>query len=724
MNFTSIFKSISNFQFPYTLEETPNHETGLWQVFNGTRKSDSLPITAFKAKPNSTNAPLISNAIHKSKVLKIPGLCKVLETFDSDANATFIVVERVSPFPWVELSKFSKNKFALGLVVSQILTTLKFLDAFVLGTLSEQSIYLTDKGECVLFGLELCTKKTDVDPYAFANNLRVYAACMGIPMGPEDSKLIDPIKLVQLINRILGTIPKDWKIPASALEKGNMTIDKFVDKIHNTQTWIGNPLIAIHREFTEFHIKDPEGKLVVITDVENIFLDSRDLLRNLLPGFLENLIIPELCNMINLLINSQMNPNAASLSKVAATKLISFIAILLDLSFENQYFNEQYKQVVFASFKLQDRQIRFLLLIYLPKLIDTLDSNDVSSKIYPHFIQGLTDSDATLRLQTLKSIPIIVPSITERQLNNELLRYLAKTQVDSDIEIRTWTVIILTRVSSKLDESSRSSILATAFTKSLKDPDIKPRLASLYGLSEAISLFDVSTIANKILTVIAPGLLDKDPLVRMKAKDLFERYLNKLESQAMLLQEANMEIDKSKDIDFDSYGTDDTQLVEQFMNNLKITSVNTNISLKEEEESKENFGELPSHMEANPFNGNLDVGNTVVNGDDDGWADFDIDDGNLANNETSSSQFFNQPVNMVKSWNDELNEPEQPKKYVSPLHHKKNVVIPTTKKASLRNGGIASKHSGHPIVNKKETKNDDIDDGWDNNDADPWDEEW
>lgn len=142
MNFSSIFKSISNFQFPYTIEETAITETALWQCFDGTRKADSLPVTVFKAKRSPENESLILNAVHKSKILKIPGLCTVLETFDSDPQSTFIVTERVVPFPWDNLGSLSQNKFGVELGISQLLATLGFLKNFVLGTLSKDSVFI------------------------------------------------------------------------------------------------------------------------------------------------------------------------------------------------------------------------------------------------------------------------------------------------------------------------------------------------------------------------------------------------------------------------------------------------------------------------------------------------------------------------------------------------------------------------------------------------------
>lgn len=685
MSFINLFKSLSSFQFPYTLEDKPVSETALWQVFNGTRKSDSLPITVFKANRSQQTESLITNAVHKARILKIPGLCHVLETFDSDPQSTFIVTERVAPFPWQDIASLRRNKEALELGISQLLTTLTFLNAFVVGTIGKDSIFVDSKGQWLLFGLEMCHKLTDVsNPDRFVDELHAYNRLMGLSSSSERSfNKIDSIKLGSLIIETFGNaskVPNDWQAPVQNLSAGRTTVENFMKKLHLTDTWLSNPLISIYQQLKEIHIKEPQEKLAVITNLQTSFFENKDLYHNLSPQFVEGLILPEIADVIKWLMTSQNN------STSAISRIIPLLAIYLDLSTERQYFPESSKQLIYDCFGLPDRQIRFLLLIYLPKVSKHLSKNEISNKIYPKFIQGMADADATLRLQTLKRIPIVVPFITERQLNNELLRFLAKTQVDVEIDIRTWTVIIITRISTLLSTSSgnRSNILATAYTKSLKDPVTKPRLAALYGLAKSIDLFDVGTIANKILTVIAPGLLDKDPLVRSKAKGLFEKYLNKLESEAKALQSADSG-SKSEDIDFDKYGdeesSDDTELVNQFMATLMLSATSEQpVSTKDDAVEESNWGAQDEGF----GDGSWDL------------APETIDKKSTAENTTTTGE---------KSWNNELNEdfdadawddqnfwdeaqPKEPPKPASRTVKKSSILT-----AKRPNGGILSSRS-------------------------------
>lgn len=644
MSFINLFKSLSNFQFPYTLEEKPVYESNLWQAFNGLRKSDSLPITAFKAIRIPQNESMITNAIHKSKVLKIPGLCNVLETFDSDPQSTFIVTERVVPFPWDDIASLRANRESLEVGIYQLMTTLQFLDTFVLGTIGKESIFIDSKGQWLLFGLELCTKLTDVsNPDNFLDKVSVYSSLVGNPSLQESNyKKIDAVLLGNLIGQIFGgktRVPRDWQTPLQTLTAGKTTIGSFMNKLQSTETWKSNPLIEIYQHLKELHIKEPQDKLIVMTHLQNSFFENRELYHNSSPNFLEGLVIPEITSIINWLITSQ--GNVAS----AVSRIIPLLAIFLDLTITKEYFPESSKELIYASFGLSDRQVRFLLLIYLPKISKHLSKNEISAKIYPRFVQGMADSDTTLRLQTLKTVPIVVPFITERQLNNELLRYLAKTQVDVDVEIRTWTVIIITRISTLLSTSSgnRSNILATAYTKSLKDPATKPRLAALHGLAKSIDLFDVSTIANKILTVIAPGLLDKDPLVRSKAKNLFQSYLDKLEREAKTIQESSSNGAHTEDVDFDQYGeeqenADHSELMKQFMATVMLTATPEPNLPSTELAQDDGWGEKDELVE------------------DAGWDDLPNDKGSGFNNIKTEDHTNGTPVAVEKSWNEDLNQ--------------------------------------------------------------------
>lgn len=750
MNF--LFKSISSFQFPYTLEQEFIHSTPFWQVQNGTRKSDSLPVTIYthtKQQPVDHNVEaLVANAVHKSKVLKLPGLVRVIDVIDSDQTVVYIVTERVRPLPLDELSRFSQDAINLG--IYQLVNALQVLHEqakVVLGTLAPGSIYINERGEWCLFGLELCSSKNDL--FHLKQYSSTYASTVrrsDLEVDLNDSLQIDSILLSCLIKKLLHHVPGPWNPLVQGLSQGKLTIAQFQTKSKATPQF-QSPLISIFQDLQELHIKDPQGKMVIMSDLQRIVMDNRGILNNCTPGLVDGLIIPELAQCITTLISSQQP------SITGFTNVVPFLATILEFScsaspamLSESTFEKYIKPLIFENFKITDRQLRFLLLVYFPGYINKLTNSEISEKIFQYFLQGLADTDVTLRLQTLKKIPHIATKISERQLNNDLLRYLAKTQIDSDVQVRVWTILIISEISSKLSSSaSRAGILSTAFTKSLKDPDVKPRLAALYGLEKALDLFDAKTIATKILTVIAPSLLDKNITVRTRARVLFDLYLSKLEEEAKTITAAQ---DDSDDVDFDTVIRDNGEdvLVKEFLDNLKISSPGPVVVPKDE--MNDSATAIATENDAwdtgDDVNDNWGSATDDHDGWDDGESSFDkkatdssTGDKNVKIKKSGNDDLNNDNekdlgwkgskpktgnVRIQKSWNDELNEddwnsswhnPKPTKTLAKPSYGTKRTIL------AKRNTPIFSKSTTNYKDKPKHSTND-----VEEEDADGWGEAW
>ncbi|SCV03767.1 LAME_0H13058g1_1 [Lachancea meyersii CBS 8951] len=656
MNF--LFKSISGFQFPYSLASEPTVRTSIWEAFDGHRKSDSQPVTVFSFERRPGNAvleTLITNAIRHFKILKLPGLVKVLDVLETSATTSYVVTERVTP---LETQGLSSQALSLGIFqLAETLTCLHSQAQVVLGTLSAGTVFVNERGEWRVFGLELCSKIAEL--HLLKQNAGPYASLVAdtsLHITPISSANADAVLLAKFISSICKPLPSDWTSLLPSMEQGRLTLAQFMTRFMSTRPF-QSTLIIIYQDLKEFHIKDPQGKIVAMADLQRKIMEDPESLRGCTPGFVEHYLIPEIAQCIATILEAQK----LQAGSMATTSTVSFVASLLELTCSSQpvtdskpVFDKYVKPLILENFKQPDRQVRFLLLVYFSSYLSKMTNSEVSDRIFPHFVQGLADTDVTMRIQTLKRIPDIVPMITERQLNNDLLRHLAKTQVDADVEIRTWTILTISGLSKKLSPSNnRSGILATAFTKSLKDPQVKPRLAALHGLETSLELFDIDTIANKILTVIAPGLLDKNKQVRSKAKDLFRLYLSKLEAEADRIPTADNE---HIDVDFESNNRDEATVIRQFMETLRLSTPTV----------------MPQ-AEANPLSGPLESSDWVAN--DAGWEDTDEWD-----NESPMEQSFprntdlnvahavrfsdsetitKEPAGKVKiqkTWNDELED--------------------------------------------------------------------
>lgn len=614
MNIGSLFKNLTNFQFPYAIGAEPYYSTPLWELYEGTRKRDSYPVTIFKGRLSFDNnhhntnfrmsmvteqdlKRLVSHAAHMSKIIRVPGICPVLDVFDDNnvSNDIFVVTEVVKPLqPQLISNKINSQGILLG--ISDLFKLFGIIDPlFIIGNLSINNLYIDKNGRWVLFGLECCFNKSKdkFDSFQFKDHIKIWnqicnnsddngnADTFDLENLYDSTEpwLLDSILLGRLINQLYTVskldIPKEWKPLIGSVSQGKLSMRGFIQKMETTNIWTQNELLHIYDELKELNIKTDKDKLILMKRFENYYLgcSNRQQFQGLTVGFIENLIIPEIVATLKWIISIDNG------LQIFSNNLINLLTILLDLvvnqliSSNFNIINNDIKELLYTFFKINDRQIRFILLIFLPKLIQLLPrkSLDFSGRCFTFFLQGMLDTDKTLRLQTLKTIPYILEEITERQLNNEILRSIAKTQVDPEEEIRTWTVFVVIKISNQLTGiNNRDSVLATIYTKSLKDPCITTKLAALYGLKVSVDLFNVEVIANKILSVIAPGLLDKDKIIRMRSKELFNIYLKKLET------ESDLKFAKSNDDNEKENRSDNDNAIKDYIKEFESINDSTN----------------------------------------------------------------------------------------------------------------------------------------------------
>ena len=518
-------------------------------------------LTVFKPVPGA-DKDLVLNCLKFVKRLKLPGLCKVVDVIDARAESSLdsvlIVTEFVRPVSSVlDEGGIGYNGLLLG--VFDLFQLMNVVDSkFVLGTICLQNLYFNELGEWCFFGLDCCVEREQLKMSAlgteFERNLKTWCTQSGVHINERvltsgDYATIDRISLGLLIKELLNaTLPRDWETPINSLaNNGRVSVERVFKQIKGSKTFKNSVLLSLYEESKELKITTPKDRIRLIRSLAKYFLQDHDndnnlnVINELTPGVVRNLIVTELCcpgldyMLQESVSNMQLYHGDIVLTLTLMLTLLTADRHCLDIPVSNVV-----SELIFKLFKVSDRQIRFTLLLFLPKIFDPevgpkgiFPNNSFRDRIFPFFLQGFIDTDRSIRMMTLKSIPKVVDHLSDRQLNNEVLRSIAKTQVDGDKDIRTETILVVIKIAGKLDKlNNRDNVLATIFTKSLKDPNIKTKLGALYGLKECLDLFSPEVIANKIMSVIAPGLLDKDKVIRVKAKELFDIYVKRLETEA------------------------------------------------------------------------------------------------------------------------------------------------------------------------------------------------
>jgi len=488
--------------------------------------------------------PLAANALRKIRSIRLPGILKILDTFENDSNL-YIVSERVQSLAHY-LNSTDKLTIEIKLLIVQsIAKGMKFINSeasSVLGFVDFSTIFINEKGEFKLGGFEVLTNlKSDPDQpiyrlsaklSGFNELLSPEVASNGIEIlrGSQTVKF-DSWRLGVLIYKLFNmdaysisndNLMKGTNVPRSLLAaykkllSSSVTVRPTIEQFlkNGEHTYFNTELINCYKELDEFGLKNDQEKLQFFQNLESVKDDAP-------PGFMEKRILPELTNFFN-----HSPENAA----FALRYILTFGEVL-----PNESKTIFVKPVILKAFTLPDRQIRVLLLANLPKFMEVLTKSDISDRIFQHFVTGFSDSNPAIREETIKAILYIAPKLSDRQLNNDLLRFLAKTQSDEKPEIRTNTTICLGKIAEYLNYSSRASVLATAFSKAMKDPFIHSRLAAIMAISSCINYFTPEVISTKILSVIAPSLLDKSSKVRNEAQKAFDLFFSKIKEEAAKL---------------------------------------------------------------------------------------------------------------------------------------------------------------------------------------------
>ena len=126
----------------------------------------------FDLQKNKSCVPLARNALRKLRTLRHPGIIKVFDTIETEADI-HIVTEKVTPLTWlVKRRSISEETAKWGL--HAVASTLKFINddaTSVHGNVRSSSIYTSESGEWKVGGFEVLSsmKEDDAIIYNYGN---------------------------------------------------------------------------------------------------------------------------------------------------------------------------------------------------------------------------------------------------------------------------------------------------------------------------------------------------------------------------------------------------------------------------------------------------------------------------------------------------------------------------------------------------------------------------
>lgn len=486
---SSISSTITNCGAPASFKFVIGAEEGYLGSFvlhQGKAKSGLLPgsipisqggecVTIFVCRQKSDAAV---NAMKKLVSLRHPGIVRVLDTAESDTGI-YIATEWVEPV----------TSAIPGYGLYQILKTVNFLHSdckLVQGSL-EKGIVLTSSGSYKIAGFE---RSSPFDDRGAKTDLLGYMALTG---------------------RVPENVPanSDFKVLAHWMR-------------NSENQSLRSELIqsSILRNANEYLYFNSNEEIQTIEGLETIHLKTEsESIKFLSKIKTKNPII------LNLLLTSVLS---------ISSLIVSAIPIIISISegIENEIFQKNVEPKILPLFQIQDRSIRFKLLVGLPNVANKFSANVVENQIVPELISGFTDSHPSIREQTMKTIELLIAHVGVKTIEKKLIPNVVSLLRDPESGIRTLAISGLPKLAAPLSFEKRTDVLNACILAGLKDGHVPAKLAALSMVrdSEISSQRAVFDSVKLFLPLIGLLLIDEDLNVRQSGFETIESVLTKLRS--------------------------------------------------------------------------------------------------------------------------------------------------------------------------------------------------
>lgn len=381
-----------------------------------------------------------------------------------------IVTERVQPLTnYLNESKDNDaqklNEISWGL--HQIATALSFLNndcKLVHNNVNISSVFVNRAGDWKLAGFEYVHSSEDqnVNPYKVLNTLDCYEPPEKSPANnmhtnrnslQNDSAAVDAYGLGCLIweifNGILpnaGALRNPGKIPKNLVAAYNglmnqqpsrrLSPDKFIKACKNSEGFMDNHFVETLIFLEQIQIKDLAEKTKFFAD-----------LTPKLDDFPRNLclfkIFPEL-------LNSFEFGNAGSSILPPLFKLGKLL--------EEGEYQKKLIPIVVKLFSSSDRATRMKLLQSLNQYVEFLTAGAINDQIFPNICQGFTDTNPSIRENTIRAMVLLAPKLNYNNLNVELMKHFARLQgQDEQGMIRTNTTVCIGKIAIYINPQVRTA---------------------------------------------------------------------------------------------------------------------------------------------------------------------------------------------------------------------------------------------------------------------------
>ncbi|ROT76596.1 N-terminal kinase-like protein [Penaeus vannamei] len=532
----SLFSRDPTSSFAYEIGEAVEHTRSVWKIHRGKKKQNGDEVSVFICEGrDGTTAQLdiAKAAVKRLKTLRHPCILTYIDSLENE-KLVYLVTEPVTPLlTWLKDSALSPshrtNAVSWGLL--QVTKGLSFLNndgKLIHYNVCGSSVFVTPGGEWKLGGVEYASSDSSMFPVKVLPELEVY--------NPPEK--VNPSKM-----RTTTMWAADmWGLGCLIWEVFNGHLDESFS-LKNTQKLPKN-LIETYAKLVGTNPGARPNPRDVVEDLRKPGQFFRnDLIETLL--FLEEIqlkdanekhkffanLTPKLENIPNYIATNKILPTVISaheFSNVGSVVLSPLFKIgkLLD---EAEY-QRQILPTVVKLFSSSDRATRLKLLQQMESLVEYMDPKTVNDQVFPQLATGFSDSNPTIREQTVKSIMFLAPKLNYHNLNIEVLKHFARLQLkDEQGGIRTNTTVCLGKVAQYLHPDIRQKCLTSAFTRAMRDPFPPARIAGIMAIAATQQYYPLQEVVTKILPSLCHLTLDPEKSVRDAVFRVLKGFLSKVE---------------------------------------------------------------------------------------------------------------------------------------------------------------------------------------------------
>lgn len=510
-------------------------EKSFWQLHKGKKKGSDQDVSVFVFEAKVGSEGLLDTAkasVKRLKTLRHPNILQYVDSLETD-KVIYLVTEYVEPLVTdLELPRKDEEKrLAASWGLYQVTKGLGFLTGdcgLSHNNICSASVFVNRAGEWKIGGVEYMCPVTETPPRKSLPALDCYAPpelkdSSHKKAGPKWAR--DSWGLGCLIWEVFngplsrsshlespGKIPKSLTPAFTQLTHSNCasrpSSADVLTRCRSAGGFFKNSFVDTMLFIEEIQIKDS-------TEKNRFFTGLTSVMDNFPANVCKYKILPQLINAFEF----------GDAGSAVLTPLFK-IGKLLDA----EEFQKKIVPCVVKLFSSKDRATRARLLQQVDQFVDYLSSDLLNGEVFPHVVQGFSDTNPTIREQTVKAMVHMAPKLNYSNLNEEVMKHFARLQArDDQGGIRTNTTVCLGKIASHLHPQTRQKVLIVAFTRAMRDPFHPSRMAAILALSATQGYFTLRDCATKVLPALCALTMDPEKTVRDHAFRAIKGFLGKLE---------------------------------------------------------------------------------------------------------------------------------------------------------------------------------------------------